>query len=742
MSALEQLVKKDSRADTIFFFVPYLEQNLEESSPLQGFTPDLYEAARTYARIALLPKCLHELLSNNEQVLAFRIAGEPHRILPVELSKIATVLERLAPIYACILSVNDDIANIVKKLLPLVDWPILHISPDDLDGITNAEIGRSIVASYVTTVLERQEQESNSTALLFKAVRESIIENHGFVAVTIPSIPRYAHLTTEPNQAALQAVGLEFAETKPILSPNNDNGPYFDAILSHVDFMLHIRSELGSHVRTLAPYGLVLTSPAVLKRWRGIIKNFGSNLGRDEKRQVGWVLRQIIGRSTYRFLGTEIEAAGFLHSEPVKAVVASNRQDLEVYTAALSVRAGTDFVPTIRLPTAVNNVFAEVRQLENTARNEWPTPRRTAKLSKWAKRLSLKLVEDIPESVIRRIQHPAGVKLISDSPLEWLNIDGFPLALHTELSRIPVTPGNLFFQQTAIISPLALSPQDFDEVLIIRAFSPTDHLREYLTSSVKTYEPSFKDAKPRIRFVDVQKKSDLIKALEGFSGSVAVFDGHGRHRDDDDIGYLQLPAESVSAWELRNLARIPPIIILGACDTHPMSASHVTTANGFLAAGAKTVVGTSLPIDAATNGMFIARLLLRISRFIPILLERGEGPVRWSRVVSGMLKRQYMTEVLFTIASDLHLKPTTTLLRDLSMDVGIKIDQERRDWLQSLPRFLAEASSKPEGEVLALIQNKAYITDALAHVQFGNPEHIAVVDAPRSKALLDERVKT
>ena len=65
-----------------------------------------------------------------------------------------------------------------------------------------------------------------------------------------------------------------------------------------------------------------------------------------------------------------------------------------------------------------------------------------------------------------------------------------------------------------------------------------------------------------------------------------IFDGHGRGNADTGIATLRIGKEDVDVWHLRGEARIPPIVILSACDTQGIDASsHATVGTGFLAAG-------------------------------------------------------------------------------------------------------------------------------------------------------------
>lgn len=729
LGELQQLIEMTGgKADPIFYFIPHEEQNLAESSPLQGFTPDVLEAATMYARVASLPRCVHELLSNNEFQLAYRIGGDPYRVFPVEVADLQVAFDMFDPYFCCILSPNDDIAEAVEKFIQTHPAPVLHASGlETSSGVRPDQLGREIIRDYVVRVLAYRESLEPGGELV-KTLREAVLENEDFKPITTP-LPYYNHLVALPNEIALQAAGFTFKGEEESPLAGLDNEPYFEALRQLVGLMRVSRGLILKEmpfVRQVSPYDLVLTSPSILKRWRATLGKLRRDLPAEKRRNIRFALRQLIGRPTYSIVGEASEAEQAFGDEHVQALLAMNKQDLDAYTAALSIRASSHFVPVLRLPTSVNNVRGELVQLEKTARAEGPTPRRAGKLSRLARQLSAKLVEGLPEWVLEHVRTSAGIKLISDAPLEWMSVDGFPLALRADVSRIPTTPGNMFFHQTVVAPTLSLSLQDFDEILIIRAFRKNDPIRHVLTEAVETYRTAFPEGKPAVKYVDVESEQEFLRALENFSGALAVFDGHGGHSSEDDVGALHLADARISAWELRQRVRLPPIVVLSACDTSPLGASHVTTANGFLAAGARTVVGTSLPVNANLSAQFIARLLLRIGRFIPALFKSSDAPVRWSKVVSGLQKRQYMTDVIFAIAGSLGLQPDEKLLVKISVEVGTRIDSDRKDWLEALVETIAQAASKPGEQVRNFIETDAYLTDALLHVQLGNPEHISI----------------
>jgi len=725
MTSLEEIVNRTGRpADVIYYFVPHQKQNLAEASPLQGFTPDLLEAAPAYKQIASLPKSIPELLSSNEIVIASRMVTRPYEVFPVEISGLKEVLDLFDPFCCCIWSTNDDIAITVETIIQKRHEPILHVSTS---GVTNSirpdDVTRTTIKEHVLRVLDHRKREHSAQAeLLIAALKKNV----DFRALD-SDLSRFGHGITTPNETALDAVGVSLLPQKePLLG--DDNQPYFEALQPVVLSMLNHRAAVYSEDRDIAwsaGYELILTSPAILKHFRLLLKGFGRELDAQKRRQVRVVLRQMIGRETYPFMVEEPEAEGILEDPHIKALLRGNLEDARIYTAALSIRASSNFVPVLRLPTAVNNVYGESIQLENTARAEGPTPRRREKLSKIARTISEKLADGLPDWMLKTIGQSPRIKLIADAPLEWMSIDGFPLALNAEVSRIPTTPGNLFFWQSVVVDTVNLTIADFEDILIVRALKQDDPLRNILYESIEVMRSGF-EGKVNVRYVDVQNESDLIAAFDEFSGALAIFDGHGSHSSSEDTGKLALPEGSVNAWELRKRVKLPPIIVLGACDTHPMSASHVTTANGFLAAGATTVVATSLPIDALSSSLFIARLLLRTDQLLRIYFNSNDLPYRWSTLISGVQKLQYVTEVIFGVAEALSVKVNHDLLSNLSFESNMRISTGTPGWLEALIGDLAKAFSKKKKFIRELMQAKIYLTDSLIHVQLGNPDRIFI----------------
>lgn len=149
-----------------------------------------------------------------------------------------------------------------------------------------------------------------------------------------------------------------------------------------------------------------------------------------------------------------------------------------------------------------------------------------------------------------------------------------------------------------------------------------------------------------MRYATVAGEADLLKALNDFNGPMVIFDGHGGHAKDQPA-VLHLGSDAVDVWSLKGrIHNMPPIVILSACDTHAADRDHATTANGFMHLGARTVLASVFPLDARDAAVFAARLVFRVSEFVPAAIRAFDQAITWTEVISGLLRMQFLTDFL------------------------------------------------------------------------------------------------
>ena len=235
---MQEVVKTlGRRANLIHYWVPHREQDLTQSSPLQGFTPDVTQAAPCYSHIATLPKSIPELLGGNHGSIAYRMVSEPYAALPVQVDQMETAFELLKPFCSCMWSCDDEIAALVDTFIATRPEPILHISSSGNGNSMKADdVKRITIRDHVLRLLEYRASQGYQVRGLFDLIRV----NDRFERVD-SDLPYYGHLITQPNERALQAVGFVFQRKFQLA--NMDNEPYFDALRSQVDPVFGVRAS-------------------------------------------------------------------------------------------------------------------------------------------------------------------------------------------------------------------------------------------------------------------------------------------------------------------------------------------------------------------------------------------------------------------------------------------------------------------------------------------------------------------
>jgi hypothetical protein len=226
----------------------------------------------------------------------------------------------------------------------------------------------------------------------------------------------------------------------------------------------------------------------------------------------------------------------------------------------------------------------------------------------------------------------------------------------------------------------------------------------------------------------VESRAEVKAALNNFRGPIVIFDCHGEHHKER-AGTLRIGSESVDTWNFREDIRVPPIVILSTCDTHPIDASHASTANGFLVSGAMTVLATLLPVNAVYAALFIGRLMYRLSDFVWRVTESADRPMTWARIVSGLQRMQYSTELIHMLANELG-NLNQTQYEAMSLYANTVINANDDDWFEKSLEKICSTIRKPTTWVRSLMDEKFQLPDVIKYTQLGNPESIMI--APSS----------
>lgn len=696
----------------------------EEASPFQGFSFGLFNLAWALRDLVLLPANLVEAALPREATLARRAAGAGGWFwAPLEISSLVQIdLSPEDPFWVVFTAMESDTAAVVswadqQEIRPLV------IAPQALHGATKWEdVDHDAIREFARTTLGRvKDLDSRINAQLATECMEGWREKADFQ----PPIPSHSHNALLPNIMTLQGADFVFGELQPFVGRSNRE--YISAIADSARAVLDVRSKISfvdAFRHTPPGPDLIVTAPSFytfIQTSRLAIPEGG--LGDPIRRLLTLFQRQ----NDYTMTSTGEVMHSILSSPDARLVLKLRQDELEVHTLTVGIRAASSLAATIRLPPSANRGTGALRHLATHARGGRLD--NTRKLVRLFAAVQDHLREVVGHDLLEIIgSSSTGIKIVSDAPLEWLPIGELPLGLRFDVSRITSTPGNLMVGSLVMPPILRLRRQAFQEVLVISAFDSDDPIRSFLATALKAFEPAW-TGKLALRQVNVQSEAEFVAAVNAFHGAVMIYDGHARSGDSTEPGALILGRDAVDVWTLRGRVRAPPIVILSACDTIAIDGSHASVANGFLAIGTRTVLGTLLPVNALSAASFAARLVYRLADFLPAALKDYGRALRWTEVVGGMLRMQAVTDILHGLIQESILAEDE--FERCAMIGNDAINSLKSDWLQRLVKAVSERAVHTEETILAKIRSLIPLSDAIRYVQVGNPESILIDEEER-----------
>jgi len=403
-------------------------------------------------------------------------------------------------------------------------------------------------------------------------------------------------------------------------------------------------------------------------------------------------------------------------------LIHERQKELQIFTSIVSIIAASQFCPSIRFP---NSVMLHHDILNNIAKliispNVNSLKALNKRFSAYSDAIKNDLGDDFIESIFSNRNK---LFCICDFPIEWININGIPVMFTHEISRICSTPGNLTAQMGLRGEIFHIPCRALYDILIIRSFGEKDPLKNHLKIGLdKFYElGSLKNL--NIQFVDINSKDELVETLNSFFGSIVIFDCHGNHGGVDDHGWLKIGHEKVDVWDLSGYCRIPPIVILSACSTHPIDGSHASVANGFFKCGALSVIGTYAPVRADHSAILVCRILLRISEYIPVVTKYRN--ISWREVISGFFKMSYATDILMGFLYKLNIV-SVGQYKDARLKLNIEINSGNELWYDELIKILEIYCSLNNQQVKSIIKNNFQFVETMLYTQLGRPENIII----------------
>lgn len=397
------------------------------------------------------------------------------------------------------------------------------------------------------------------------------------------------------------------------------------------------------------------------------------------------------------------------------------------------------FSPTLKSDCYINDVYSDMNDLANAERRNNYNDK-VGLLSRRISTILTKKCENIAYNLEQSAIHP--IKIISNLPLEWVLSNKLPLMINCPVSRIPKTP--IYLMEQLILENnfnITLDHKSLFKILIIRSYKKDDELKNqlksYIADTLSMLEDNFeKNTKTalnhevneenfEISFKDVHNSSELIETLNNSHEQIVIFDMHGGH-DASGEGYLHINDDNVIISSLYDkIKRIPPIVILSSCDTSPIDRNSFNISSAFLLLGARSVLGSAMPINGHESARFISRLLIRIKYYLSEYFAKYDA-IRWSNLIHGMQKREYFTDLM----AHLHTKKIIQTVEEktyLNNEIGLFIENYfRSDLLDKVIEIISIKIDKNKHMISNEIESNFFFAESIKYFHLGLPENIII----------------
>ena len=724
------------RLDPRIFYVVIVPDGLpEQASIMQGFSPSLMQNAQLVHAATFLPSTIYDLTKDGHQTLiSRRVAGQA----PVNWfgqtprAICAMPLPPFAPFTVILLGSGQNPRDYDEWAANCTVPPTIVAEKEG--DLTYEQLNVESLRKRFLAVLDQMPPSIDVASI---AEVRNWLENWQEVPDRDIGYHVGGHNSITPNLMVLASVGCRTVVDHEFDDTERGNEPYVDQIVKTSRSVLDLRAADGMREmhRIFRPtLDVNLYAPAIYPHF------FDQSLpphGSTEERRRFTLVREALQRQTgYNFFNASQSAKHALRNLDIKTgkpreeipphlhfLMALRRQELDVGTAAVAALAVSEFAPVIRLPNDVNRTAGLVRTFAEQYRARGVNLRKRLQAFRHVQE---RMKTAVPKEFVEFIRGATvGVRVIADAHVEWLDIDGLPLCIRKDTARLPVTPGNLFIGEIGMKPPIMLTPNELQHVLVISALKRDDPIAPMFDLAFDQFGKLWKD-KLKVEYADVSNADQLVDTINAFEGQILIFDGHGAHHNGQAAA-LYLKDEAIDVWSLRDrITRMPPIVLLSACDTHAADRNHATVGNGFLALGARAVLASVFPLYAPAAAVFIARLLYRISVFVEAAINLRQRSLTWLEIVAGMIRMQLLSDLNHALMKANFINEA--IYQDVGSRGNMAINGEHADPFAEILKMYEE-NGVPKADLARIFEMQIANSSAISYLHLGRPETI-LIDLP------------
>lgn len=713
---------------TIHHLIP-VPNKLEESnfSFFQGFSHEVMDNTHWIIEsLGRFPHDVGELFLSEERYVKAKMYASPLSILMLKEDLIKPLINGMDLKFVVIWS-NEFSFETSVEVCNLLKHKSIHISSiKNEKSIYVGDLSDEVVSRHLIDVAKSIVHTNKDSSfsryiekLISKPTRKIPEIKLGFMPIN--------HGCTQPNLHVLISYGYWFEKFKELI-PKAD-------IEQHVDGIIQTTKEIDVIRNNSRAEGIDSKNDAIIycpsiytflykqnsDVWRELYRTLN-------KGQRDFIKNGIVRNKGYSNFTIRVdEKFGDIRNDKfIKSILHVRQKELNYFTLLINLLAINQFSPGIRLPNSVMLHHDKLKNIHSLIVSN--SKKSLVKLNRKISLYQNELIKDIGDDLIGVcFDSRKSILFACDFPVEWLKINSLPVMFSHEVSRVPCTPGNISSQLITNGVRVVAKLETFKKILIVRSFNKSDPIKRMLESAISQFDKTGGYSNISIEWCDVSNEEELIKSLNLFDGNIVIFDCHGGHGGETSHAWLQIGDYKVDVWSLAGKARIPSIVILSACDTHPIDGSHASVAAGLLRCGALSVLGTYAPIGSIHASVFSARLLLRVSEYLPAYFELNKQPISWRKIVSGFLKMSYSTDILRGLRFNEKIINTTQYM-DIHNRSNMNISIGRNDWFEKLIEDISTSASLSKDDLLDIIDSNYSYVETMLYCHLGRPENLSVME--------------
>lgn len=685
-----------------FFSFSYfiIIDDTDSYSPFCGFSENLINGKSEIKKVLTLPKNITELGKNKntkfKKSLYFQTS---HYIFPIKYNSFCSSNFELPCLLPVVIYDKERFSNIPDIINKFTNKPFLI----ELNEIVS---DKDFIDFFYNKIKFFQQNNSSEVPIEFvnnlesEPEKESVIEKIFYKAKL--------HGTTSFIIYVLENNGFDFVN-----KTNFSNLLIEDEYVKNIfELNLFIKKFIDSKkIKSRNKIDCIFSSAPLYTKY--ILKESFNNL---DNKEIVKTFNKIISQVGYFHRGN-------IDVENMLPCIALRQDELQLYYLCLYLIFEKYFSPVIRLPQGVQtDIQGELDAFVNSKDDK------KVQLFNKLVRKEEKYFYDYT-SFINTFKKIPKVKIYSDGPAELVRDkrNHLPILISTSLCKIPSTPGNIFFNSVANDMDIFIQYKELYKILIIRSFNDTDKYKKVLENCINDF--FVKTGIVNIKYIieDATDCNSVLKILSKHSDvKIVIFDCHGQQAKKDIFGSLIIGNEKFNIWEYVQTSKyfsLPPIILFSACNTYPFGNNFNSIANGFLAAGTKSVIATNSPVDSIESGIFIARILYRIDLLLSTFVSNGKVTT-WLDFISDFFRMSYVTDITkyFMINGD--------LVEADYYEIGEKenwlINMKQPQWFEELINLLSNKTKKNKQEIENIITNEIGFTETMKYIILGNADSIYI----------------